>query len=106
MAWETRKRGGRYYTRSRRVNGRVVREYVGTGPVAELEALLDEEEREGRLARRRAWQQQCGEATHVLDVLTVLDTTSRQVVADTLSDEGFHLHKGQWRRRRKYAKQD
>jgi hypothetical protein len=30
MGWDR----GRYYTRSRKVNGRVVREYVGTGPVA------------------------------------------------------------------------
>jgi hypothetical protein len=32
MGWDK----GRYFTRSRKVNGRVVREYVGTGEVAEL----------------------------------------------------------------------
>ena len=32
MGWEH----GRYYTRSQKVNGRIVREYVGTGRVAEL----------------------------------------------------------------------
>jgi len=31
MGWDQ----GRYYTRSRKVNGRVVREYIGTGRVAE-----------------------------------------------------------------------
>ena len=32
MGWER----GRYYTRSKKVNGRVVREYVGTGQLAAL----------------------------------------------------------------------
>jgi len=40
MGWEQRERGGLYYTKSRKVNGRVIREYVGTGPLAELTAEI------------------------------------------------------------------
>src|SRR5436190_22295890 len=54
MGWERRGRGGLYYTRSRRVNGRIVQEYVGTGLVAELAPRLDAEERGGRRARMEA----------------------------------------------------
>ena len=42
--WEKRERGGLYYTRSRKVNGRVVREYVGSGALGELAALMDAQE--------------------------------------------------------------
>ena len=42
--WERRERGGLYYTRSRKVNGRVVREYVGSGALGELAALMDAQE--------------------------------------------------------------
>ena len=42
--WEKRERGGLYYTRSRKVNGRVVREYVGSGASGELVTLMDAQE--------------------------------------------------------------
>src|SRR5262245_28031254 len=55
MGWD---KDGRYYTRSRRENGRVVREYVGGGKLGELAAQLgaiDREKREvKRVATRRA----------------------------------------------------
>ncbi len=49
MAWESRTgTERRYYTRSRKIRGRVVREYVGRGSKAEIEAALDQERREER----------------------------------------------------------
>ena len=54
MAWERRAGGGLYYVRKRRVNGRVVSEYVGTGLAAALAAELDAQERIEHEARREA----------------------------------------------------
>jgi hypothetical protein len=50
MAWEK----GRYYTRSRRRNGRVIREYIGTGNLAVLAAQLDAVERVKRAQESEA----------------------------------------------------
>ena len=48
MPWEKRNGKGRYYTRSRRMNGRQVREYYGNDKVAELIAQLDAIDRQVR----------------------------------------------------------
>jgi hypothetical protein len=48
MGWDE----DRYYARSRKVNGRVVREYYGAGPAAELVARRDAMESARRAAAR------------------------------------------------------
>jgi hypothetical protein len=58
MAWEKRERGGSYYTRSRKVNGRVVREYVGGGVLGEFAALMDAEVRLRREKEAAAWKEE------------------------------------------------
>jgi hypothetical protein len=41
MSWETRPNGRRYYTRTCRVNGKVVRMYVGGGGSGNAAAVID-----------------------------------------------------------------
>jgi hypothetical protein len=97
MAWETRERGGRYYTRSRRVDGRVVREYVGGGALGELAALRDAQERRRRKEadeRGRAFVNQAQElAAPVSELCEAADVLLRA----HLVAAGFAKHKGLWR---------
>ncbi len=52
MAWETRS-GKRYFYLSKWVNGRVKKEYYGSGPLAELAAMQVESRKQDRRARRQ-----------------------------------------------------
>ncbi len=100
MGWETRERGGRYYYRSRWANGRPVKEYVGTGRVAELAALLDAREREEREAAAAAWQAE-RERLEALDApVAQLCTVTDALAMAALLLAGCHQHKREWRRRR------
>jgi len=58
MGWEKRERGGLYYTRSRNVGGRVVREYVGGGILGHIAALHDAQERRRREEEALLWNEE------------------------------------------------
>lgn len=100
MAWESRPNGGRYYTRSRREGGRVIREYVGCGSKGVLAAAADADHRAEREAERamiRAEQEQ----VRALDAEIVsLHRTFDVVTRGALLAAGFERHKRQWRKRR------
>lgn len=98
-AWETRNGCGRYYTRSRRVNGRVVREYVGTGKLAECAAAQYELERDLRRLEREAWAAEAEELTASLAPLEAYTRMTEVEMKKALEEAGFHYHRGQWRRR-------
>ena len=100
MAWEVRRNGRRYYYRSRRVHGRVVREYYGCGPVAEAIAAIDEARRAERQAERavreaqRAADAELDAAAEELHELGALFAEAVMLAA------GYHRHdRGSWRRR-------
>lgn len=102
MGWER----GRYYTRSKKMNGRVVREYVGGGELGALAAQFDEIERERRAdeaKERRAVRDELGElAATLLD----LDDRCEVLTRAALLVAGYRRHnRGEWRKRRVRDKQ-
>jgi hypothetical protein len=97
MGWDK----GRYYTRSRKVNGRVVREYIGTGRVAELAAELDALEREKRRRAARALRRERDELAALEADVRAASQAADLVARAALLAAGFHQHRrGEWRRRR------
>ncbi len=100
MSWETRARGGRYYTRSRREGGRVVREYIGCGRKGELAAMADAQRRTAREADRAVIRAE-RERAQAIDVeLASMHRTVDQLTRGALMAAGFERHKRQWRKRR------
>ena len=101
MGWEERK-GRFYYYEKRREGDRVVSKYVGTGSFAEACAVLDESEKEKRRLEREALRQEREaldrEARQVRDVLDQI----RALTHAALIAGGYHMHKGQWRKRREH----
>ena len=96
MAWE--KRGDRFvYYSARRVGRRVVKEYLGSGPLAQSASALVDLERREREARR-AQEEVQREADEDLEAQARrLDG----VIARLLQSAGLHRPKrGPWRRRR------
>jgi hypothetical protein len=106
MTWETRKNRGRYYTRSRRKNGHVVREYIGAGQIGEAAAAADAYDRGQRKAeseRLRAQVVAWREADALLDHLA---TATALLARAALEKAGYHQHRrGKWRKRRRGQQQ-
>ncbi len=100
MGWEVRGRR-RYYTRSRKVNGRVVREYVGAGAVGELAAAADALRRADRLAESEARRAEQARWREALAPLLELSRAADLLARTALLAAGFHQHsRSSWRRKR------
>lgn len=102
MAWERRKdTGNRYYYRSCRLpNGRIIKEYLGTGyrgaQAPEADGLKRAEQILA-LQRRRALLEHI---QHVAAPLVEMCELDDVITAAALLAAGFHRHKGEWRKRR------
>jgi len=100
MSWETRSSGGRYYTRSFRRHGRVVREYIGNGEIAEIFAKDDKLQREIRNAKAMELQQERKRDKQIDQSLDFLDDLVDCLSKGVLIASGYHLHKrSEWRKR-------
>jgi hypothetical protein len=101
MGWEKRKRGGLYYTRSKKINGRVVREYLGTGPLAELAAQMDALERWRREEEAEAWRAERERLEALEAPVAKLCEITEALARAALLASGYHRHnRGEWRKKR------
>jgi hypothetical protein len=99
MGWEQRP-GGHYYYSKRRVNGRVVSEYVGNGFLAEMLAEQVEAECEERQAKLEAWRAELAAEQAIDDQVAEACELARSVATAALLVAGYHQHEGTWRKRR------
>jgi hypothetical protein len=101
MGWESRQRGGLYYTRSRKENGRVVREYIGSGVVGQIAALEDEHERRRREEQAAYWREEQQDLDALDAPVNELSEASDLLVRAALLASGHRQHnRGEWRLRR------
>jgi len=105
MGWD---HDGRYFTRSRRENGRVVREYFGGGKAGELASQFEALKREEREVERAQVKAEHDELAELDAPLSELNELADVLVQATLLAAGFHQHnRGNWRKRRgKHNKDD
>lgn len=98
MGWESRGCSQhKYYTRSRKHNGRVIREYVGTGPSALIEANLDDLRRQEIVELRKLRLQELTRLTKADRIIRSLLVEMLQLELQVLRTLGFHSHRGQLR---------
>ena len=101
MAWEKRKRGTSYYTRSRKVDGRVIREYVGGGVLGEIAALEDTYERRRREEEAAYWREERERLRALVSSVEELCEAAEVIARAALIASGYHRHnRAEWRRRR------
>lgn len=102
MAWERRQRGSgrRYYYRSRRVRGRVVKEYVGTGADGERAAAADAQARAERHADRDRVRRAASKLAPAEAATREMDEAMILLSHAALYAAGFHQVNYQWRLRR------
>ena len=102
MGWEMRGGHGPYYTRSRRVNGRIIREYVGKGLIGDLASVMDDRDRTEQQAKAEALSTQIAELDRIEEILATVYSTADEVTVSSLESAGYHRHhRGEWRKRRR-----
>ena len=100
MAYWQQRGTKRYLTQSRKHQGRVIREYLGTGPSAEALYHLAVLEQQQRQAEADAWRQTLADQT-AIDVQVQRWWAQQALLLQALLyTEGFYRHdRSTWRKR-------
>ena len=92
--------GNRYYYRGKKINGKVVMEYVGKGIIGEIAEAEDLERRRLKADKQQRKKNIQQEETAIDQHLIKIEADLTVITSDLLKSAGFHKHRGQWRQRR------
>jgi hypothetical protein len=96
MAWNL----ARYYTRSKKINGRIYRQYIGGGETGRLAAQHDQERRERIKMRREATKCLMSDLKAIDETVTMLCCRADLAARAAMWAAGYYQHhRGEWRRR-------
>jgi hypothetical protein len=95
-----------YYYRNRRINGRQVKEYLGSGEKAQQLAEQDARRRAELAAKRAALRAEQAEFDRVERELDELEALLEPLIVLYMESLGYHKHRGQWRKRRVKKQKD
>ena len=99
MAWE--QRGNRcYYYRKHWENGRCKSVYLGAGETAALLATCERYRRAEEAQTRETERTRRTEDEDYDQAVAQLERLTRELTRNVLVMNGYHQHKGQWRRKR------
>jgi tRNA U55 pseudouridine synthase TruB len=99
MSWDRKGKHAYFYT-SVRKDGCIRKLYVGLGPAADAQAHEIEQRRQARAAEREARQRSEAEVILAAQKTSELRALTAAVVHAVLDGAGYHIHRGQVRRRR------
>jgi hypothetical protein len=100
MAWE-RRRQGLYFYRSKRIRGRVVKQYYGSDTIGQLAADLAEEGRARRAEDAAALRTEQAHLEALDRPPAALDQACTLLAAAELTAGGYRRHNhGRWTRRK------
>jgi hypothetical protein len=98
VAIEVRANDRKYYYRYHRTkDGRVVKEYIGSGSKAQFAADVDRQKRDERAEVRAAERREVDQINKALEPLAAFESAFDVLLQSALLASGFHNHKGQWR---------
>lgn len=105
MAWEQRG-NGRYYYRKDWENGHCVSVYLGAGETAVLIATCERYRQAEEAQAREAERSRRAEVAACDQTIAELEQLTRELMRAVLLMNGYHQHKGQWRRKRERRSND
>jgi len=101
MGWDRKTKSGRsYYYQAKRINGRVLKTYVGSGKTAERAAQQDLELRRRQKADREYWEHVFSQFDENRQTTDALLAWTKLLMRSALVSQGYYQHhRGEWRMR-------